>query len=330
MKTKIVYSVVSDETDIYLEQLLLSVFSLRHHNGDVHVALVTDGETMSGLVGKRKSILKYFNEVVTVEAPDGYTKVMRSRYLKTTLRQHIQGNYLFLDTDTLIAEPLDDIDLVADTGVKIAAVRDIHLSVEQMKEVNMANRHGLVLDASLDREYFNSGVMYVADVPETHDFYSRWNSNWASNCQLRGESWDQPPLALTNREFPDLMQCLDDKWNCMVIVNGIPYLSTSKVIHYFASGAEASTETYMFNDRLLLEKVKQQFEIPSEILPYVVNPRTAFFPYCRIVKEYDAKQFYSLRILMKYYPKSFRIFRFCAKVYLRTLDIITGRTRHTR
>jgi hypothetical protein len=42
MKTKIVHVVVSDETDIFLEQALLSIFSLRKHNPNSLVELVID------------------------------------------------------------------------------------------------------------------------------------------------------------------------------------------------------------------------------------------------------------------------------------------------
>jgi hypothetical protein len=42
MKTKIVYVVTSDETDVYLKQALLSVFSLRKHNPNAYAELVVD------------------------------------------------------------------------------------------------------------------------------------------------------------------------------------------------------------------------------------------------------------------------------------------------
>ena len=42
MKTKIVYAVVSDESDVYLEQVVLSAYSLRQHNPTAFVELVVD------------------------------------------------------------------------------------------------------------------------------------------------------------------------------------------------------------------------------------------------------------------------------------------------
>ena len=42
MKTKIVYVVTSDETVVYLEQVLLSVFSFWKHNPNAYAELVVD------------------------------------------------------------------------------------------------------------------------------------------------------------------------------------------------------------------------------------------------------------------------------------------------
>ena len=53
MKTKIVYTVVSDETDIFIEQALLSIFSLRKHNPNAYVELVIDSLTNESTKGKR-------------------------------------------------------------------------------------------------------------------------------------------------------------------------------------------------------------------------------------------------------------------------------------
>ena len=56
MKTKIVYAVSSDEQDNYLEQTVLSVFSLKRHNPDAVVEFVVDERTDKTIVGKRELI----------------------------------------------------------------------------------------------------------------------------------------------------------------------------------------------------------------------------------------------------------------------------------
>ena len=77
MNTKIVYVVASDETDFYLEQTLLSVFSLRKHNPDAYVELVVDQDTDTTITGKKGEILKYVDNKVVVNVRN----IIRKRLL---------------------------------------------------------------------------------------------------------------------------------------------------------------------------------------------------------------------------------------------------------
>ena len=45
MKTKIIYVLVSNENDCYLEQALVSIYSLRLYNPDANLLLLVDEET---------------------------------------------------------------------------------------------------------------------------------------------------------------------------------------------------------------------------------------------------------------------------------------------
>ena len=49
MKTKIAYVLVSSHRDLFWEQCLISVMSLRHHMPDAHTVLVCDTETKESL-----------------------------------------------------------------------------------------------------------------------------------------------------------------------------------------------------------------------------------------------------------------------------------------
>ena len=177
MKTKIVYVVVSDTTDIYLEQALLSVFSLRKHNPNAYVELVVDQDTNTTIAEKRGEILKYIDNKVVINVPEEYNKVCRSRWIKTSLRQHIQGNFLFIDTDTLVTDCLDDIDSF---DGEMGAVKDQHVLVGKNRGVKKlqinAERDGWIWSETL--AYYNSGVMYVKDSPFTHKFYQTWHNKW--------------------------------------------------------------------------------------------------------------------------------------------------------
>lgn len=66
MKTKIAYVLVSDESDTYLEQTIISLYSLRLYNPNVTVVLVVDDITDLTIKGKRCKILEYISEKRTI------------------------------------------------------------------------------------------------------------------------------------------------------------------------------------------------------------------------------------------------------------------------
>ena len=128
MKTKIVYAVVSDEKDVYLEEVFLSTYSLRLHNPDAFVELVVDSKTDATIKGDRERMLKYIDKKTVVNVPEHYNKVQTSRYLKTSLRQTVEGDFLFIDSDTIITDSLADADSL--TG-NVMMVLDYHVSLQQ-------------------------------------------------------------------------------------------------------------------------------------------------------------------------------------------------------
>lgn len=90
--------------------------------------LLVDEETSRTLEnGIRKLILNYVSKLVIVDVPFHYSKQQKSRYIKTSLRSQVIGDFLFIDCDTIINEELKDID---NLSCEIAAVPDCHLSIK--------------------------------------------------------------------------------------------------------------------------------------------------------------------------------------------------------
>ena len=95
MKTKIAYVLVSSHKDLYWEQCLISVMSVRHHMPDAHTVLVCDTETKETLNdGIRNDISKYFSDIISISFDEKVGNTMRSRILKVTLRDIIIGDFL--------------------------------------------------------------------------------------------------------------------------------------------------------------------------------------------------------------------------------------------
>ena len=235
MKTKIVYAVTSDNTDIYLEQTYVSIYSLRKFHPDAHIALVVDDITDKTIVGVREYILKEITEKIVVIPPQDYTKVERSRFLKTTLRSQIDGDYLFIDSDTVIVSNLDAIDSFEED---ICAVIDYHVPLNQHSmfdsTINVqANKIDWIISES-DYNYYNSGVLYVKDKEKTRELYHKWHEEWEKSIS-RGFHSDQPSLGKVNKEMGYVIHEMDGVWNCQIAANGLRFYENAKIIHYFSS-----------------------------------------------------------------------------------------------
>lgn len=326
MKTKIIYVVTSDETDIYLEQALLSVFSLRKHNPDAYVELVVDQDTDATITGKRGEILKYIDNKIVVNVPEEYNKVCRSRWLKTSLRQHVIGDFLFIDTDTIVTDNLEEIDcIIGDIG----AVKDQHV----LLGMNYGARK-LQISAEQDgwswREtlaYYNSGVMFVKDSTLTHNFYQMWHNKWVDKYRKTSEHRDQSLLAATNESFQYPIIELPGEWNCQIINNGISNLANAKIMHYLMY--DRCTHPWIFYNHDILNEIKELGFIPERTSKIVDDAKCSFIVPNMIIsgKKIECLHSYSelkktpLFSICKANQSVFSLFNFAAKIIKKAVKI---------
>ncbi len=229
MNTQIVYTLISSEKDCFLEELWVSLHSLRLFHPEVKVMVLVD-EPTKVYMERFPKLCDMITEIVVVPVPEQYNAKQRSREIKTTVRNVIDGTYLFIDTDTVICKPLDAIDnLTCD----IAAVPDGHLPLsELMFSPTESIKNIFGVDISDSEYWFNSGVMYVADNEKTRVFYRSWNKNWTFSCFQKGQSQDQPALSVTNKEFGDLVSKLDDIYNAQVAMS-LKYFADAAILHWW-------------------------------------------------------------------------------------------------
>lgn len=278
MKTKIVYVLCSSEKDNFLEQVILSAYSLKLHNADSYVCLVVDNKTQDALHGDRLKVKKYIDEVIAVNLSEDFSQKERSRWIKTSLREIVNGDFLYIDTDTIISDSLQDID---ECGFDIGAVLDRHVPMSVHPNAEKIKRQAKVIDFEFkekDSCYFNSGVLYVKDNEKMHLLYKKWHSNWLES-RKRKMFVDQPSLAKANRDMGYLIREMDGLWNCQVLANGLNYLIEGKILHYFASnmGIKTSIFAFDFADSEMLNAIRNnKYELPDEIKAKVFRSKSQF------------------------------------------------------
>ena len=285
MRAIIIFTLTSSEQDIYLEQALISAYSCRLHNPNAEIVLITDKETSSNLVGKRAEIDRYITRRVEIDCPSDYSKVERSRYLKTTVRQYVKGDFVFIDTDTIVTDSLNAVD---DFKGSIGVVPEFHCSLEHYPGANGlkedARRNGWEYD-STDIYNYNSGVIICRDDEEGNKFYQMWHECWKERLQNWGDYHDQPPMAKADHLLNHPIKALDGVWNCQVTTNGIYYLPKAKIIHYYGSSlfTNKTALTYAFEDASILYEIKELGYIPEKTKEMILSAKELINPRSRLV-----------------------------------------------
>lgn len=278
MKTKLVYVLTCAPEKYYIEQALIAVFSVRRWNPEAHIVLVVDDKTDELLVGKRAELLDYVTEKIVVPfANPSLTPMYRSRWIKTSVRKFVKGDFLFVDCDTIVCKSLAAID---EFGVEVGAVWESHLLVKDYcyslweKAIGANSKLGVDLDQ--EGEYFSSGVLYVKDTPSTYQLYELWHRYWLES-QTIGVSIDQPSLAKANRDCGHLIKRIPDTYNCILFTKN-DFTEKAYVLHVTAF----RNPCYLFTDKVF--KVIKDNGLVDWIKEAIIHPHGTMLPFDYVVR----------------------------------------------
>lgn len=311
MKTKIVYVVVSSPSDIYLEQAWASLWSLKYYNPDAHVTFVTDDDTLSGIKEdkNRSGILSYVDEFVSIPFNTAVSGKERSRVLKTTLRERVKGDFLFIDTDTIITDSLAEID---NLQCHIGMVYDLHCKLSDFPFKELIKREFRYLfgkKLNEDTEQYNSGVIFSKDDTIAHDFYNKWHENWKESKQLT-DYRDQPSLLKTCDEIRNVVEPLSGIYNCQIIYT-ISYLHHAKIIHFFNNVWKKSYISPFLELEFFLD-IKRNGQLSEKAKEMIINCKSEFYtPTMPItIEEVQFGRSNIYRYLLKLFTTHRKIFNF--------------------
>ena len=196
---------------------------------------------------------------------------MRSRYLKTALRRYINGDFLFVDTDTIVTDSLSDIDnFCGDIGV----VPEFHCTLDEYPGVEghfkVAKKLGWEYDES-DRYNYNSGVIFSRDNDISKRFYEHWHSCWLLSLEKLGRHQDQPAMAMADHLTHHLIRPLDGVWNCQIRERGIYFLPKAKIVHYYGTsvGLPKHAYIYEFQNPDIYLRIKEKGDLPDDVLQLI-------------------------------------------------------------
>ena len=277
---KIVYVLVSDNADYYWEQTYISMMSLLHYNPTANIVLVVDQETHHNLVGNRECIISYANEYYIKAFDSSLSKKIRSRLLKTSIREIVKGDFLYIDCDTVILGELPSIEISCD----VAAVYLYHY-----KELSKSPSYFSVLcemdacgEQFISEDYFNGGVIYTRDTIIAHQLFAQWHSLYKSFLAEFNIDTDQQSLYVVNNKMNCIIQPLPDEFNFQVGY-GMEFISRAIILHYLISTCNGrKIPVHSFQTQEFMVNVRNNIENKDYLIPLIENARLSFLPDVRV------------------------------------------------
>lgn len=285
MKTKLVYVLTCDPDKNFIEQALMSMYSARHWNPDVHIVLIVDNLTDELLVGKHSEILNYISEKIVVPFDDdSLTMKYRSRFIKTSVRSLVRGRLMFVDSDTIVCGNLSEIDTF---DCEIGAVWESHLLpkdyCQPLFEEAQSRTMKLGVDLVNEDIYFSSGVVLAEDTKMAQQLFRLWHDSWLESTKL-DMNIDQPSLAKANKLLGHVIQHIPDVYNCIVFTQN-NFTRQAKILHI----SSYRNPSYLFTNRVL-KYVEENGLKDQWLVDSILNPCVTMLPFDNNVLHSNRKQ----------------------------------------
>ena len=270
---KIVYVLSTDRPD-YLYVLAASATLTRAAVQTCSMVCVLDRQTNDFALAAGVRLQDWVQETVVVETPHR-TPLINSRYLKTTLRSHVAGDFLFLDLDAVIVSS----ELVTKLNCPCVAAS------QNRDHVNHANEFpediGKAIYAPLGWDhpflpYVNAGVLFCRDNAECHALFRRWHELWNEMRERTGSHLDQPALNRALWESPSCLTLMPGNFNAPVDV-GPEFETDAWVYHYYISvySGKPKPESLL---GLVCHEIQRRGQMDPLTLQWVLNQKRAFLP----------------------------------------------------
>jgi len=266
-----IYVLTTNGNNYLEEQAYLSQYSLKYFNFDVKIYTLTDQDTFEYLNRKQDCLLKKTSELIKVDCPLEFTMKQRSRYLKLKMREAVSGDFVYIDSDTIICGDLSEL---FKTDASVAQVNDLHIPYTQNSFLQN-NTLPKIKKADLSftpENYFNGGVIFAKDDEKAHTFFQQALRTW-EKYETKDFCVDQVAFNYANHQMGYFIKELDGIYNCQVTENGLKYLAQAKIIHYFKT---TNNSTFLLAHESVLEKIRKEQNVSPDIEKMVVNAKNQF------------------------------------------------------
>lgn len=283
---KYLYVLVYSDANFYIEQTYVSMLSLRQVTPKAYISLLVDDKTAKKQDCSFLNFIKDFvDEFKVVSLDESMPAIAKSRFLKTNMRQYIEGDFLYVDSDTIWASSINEKDFTFD----LMGVLDGHCRLKDHPALSYIQSLFKKTNCFPQTEYYlNGGVLYSKDSAFSHDFFSKWHDCWMESSK-RGCFVDQPTLnMLLSKESSLEKFFLPGIYNAQIAFSW-DYFFEAKIIHFFNSVVEQFAKyrnPYILKNSSFWENFSKN-GFNENISHIIDNPLTAFEPGFSIISEDD-------------------------------------------
>jgi len=216
----IVYTLTVDFLNtLSADMNLVSVWSLRHSNPTNRIILVCDHTSLGILKEVKHKILDEIDSIVDAGQIKGETNYI-NRFIKTSLINYIDGDFLYLDADTFVRNGLEGFYNIKEDLVGVANHNNVDPSIITCEELEKIKH----LDWTVPKFYINGGVLFIKNSTNTRKFYEIYHNKWQQSCNKLREHKDQHCLNSTIEDSGVILKILSDIYNMQ------GYNNSSKII----------------------------------------------------------------------------------------------------
>lgn len=228
--TRYAYVLTSPKNSAHPAMCLISALSVRGIDPQAKITVFSDKATLAKLRRSRHQLLEVADEFR--ECPVEGTPSRTSRSIKTTLLQRLQSDFIYLDADTIVLQPIAD---------RLEDPHSIQLALDRAPGVSdpcfpvwFAPQFDLFGWPWPTTCYYNSGVMIVRADTASEELFEEWHHRWRQFLSC-GLYYDQPALNSSIHALAMPVGLLQASYNAMVRVDD-SLRQGAKVLHFFSEG----------------------------------------------------------------------------------------------
>jgi len=269
---KFVYILVGSTDGFYYEHTLFSLASLKNVCPFAKITLLVDDLTSSAENALFSQIRDYVDEYIVHTFEKEVPSIAKSRILKTKMRSLIEGDFLYVDSDTVWAAPIDESVFLEDVmGVLDGNcnLNDHPLRMGILKDFEKTGCNPCV------EKYVNGGVLYVKDSMKSRKFFDIWHNKWLETSKS-GYYIDMPSLNYAFKEvYENDVPLLPGTYNAQ-ISRSWKFFPGAKLIHFFTGWMSGNDESpYCLQTKKFWNSVREN-GLNGLAMRVLKNPYEAF------------------------------------------------------